>query len=68
MLKGIAASQGIAVAKVYKLEQPVLEIVRKEAKAEEELAKLDAAFKKTVEDIEKIISKYEDIRCYSDLF
>ena len=54
MLKGIAASQGIAVAKVYKLEQPVLEIVRKEAKAEEELAKLDAAFKKTVEDIEKI--------------
>lgn len=54
MLKGIAASQGVAVAKVYKLEQPVLEIVRKEAKAEEELAKLDAAFKKTVEDIEKI--------------
>ena len=54
MLKGIAASQGIAVAKVYKLQQPVLEIERKEANAEEELAKLDAAFKKTVEDIEKI--------------
>ena len=54
MLKGIAASQGIAIAKVYKLEQPVLDIVRKEAVAEEELAKLDAAFKKTVEDIEKI--------------
>ncbi|MBR3311282.1 MAG: phosphoenolpyruvate--protein phosphotransferase [Solobacterium sp.] len=54
MLKGIAASQGIAVAKVYKLEQPVLEIVRKEANPEEEIAKLDAAFKKTVEDIEKI--------------
>ena len=54
MLKGIAASQGVAVAKVYKLEQPVLEIVRKEAAPEEELAKLDAAFKKTVEDIEKI--------------
>ncbi len=54
MLKGIAASQGIAVAKVYKLEQPVLDIVRKESVAADELAKLDAAFTKTVEDIEKI--------------
>ncbi len=54
MLKGIAASQGIAVAKVYKLEQPVLDIVRKEANVDDELAKLDAAFAKTVEDIEKI--------------
>ncbi|MCR4950151.1 MAG: phosphoenolpyruvate--protein phosphotransferase [Solobacterium sp.] len=54
MLKGIAASQGIAVAKVYKLQQPVLEIERKAANPEEELAKLDAAFTKTVEDIEKI--------------
>lgn len=54
MLKGIAASQGIAIAKVYKLEQPVLDIQKKEAVAEEELQKLDAAFKKTVADIEKI--------------
>ncbi len=54
MLKGIAASQGIAIAKVYKLEQPVLDIKQKEANAEEELAKLDAAFKKTIADIEKI--------------
>ena len=54
MLKCIAASQGIAVAKVYKLEQPVLDIVRKESVAADELAKLDAAFTKTVEDIEKI--------------
>ena len=54
MLKGIAASQGIAVAKVYKLEEPVLDIQRMEAAAEEQLEKLDAAFKKTVEDIEKI--------------
>ncbi len=54
MLKGIAASSGIAIAKVYKLQQPELEITRKEANAEEELAKLDAAFTKTVEDIEKI--------------
>lgn len=54
MLKGIAASQGIAVAKVYKLEQPVLDIVMKASDPDEELAKLDAAFTKTVEDIEKI--------------
>lgn len=54
MLKGIAASQGIAIAKVYKLEQPVLTITQKEADPTEELAKLDAAFTKTVSDIEKI--------------
>ncbi len=54
MLKGIAASQGIAVAKVYKLEQPVLDITRVECDVDDQLAKLDAAFAKTVEDIEKI--------------
>ena len=54
MLKGIAASQGIAIAKVYKLVSPTLDIQKKDAVAEEELAKLDAAFKKTVSDIEKI--------------
>lgn len=54
MLKGIAASQGIAVAKVYKLQQPVLNIVKRESEPEVELKKLDAAFKKTVADIEKI--------------
>ena len=54
MLKGIAASQGIAVAKVYKLEQPVLEIVKKDSVVEGELAKLANAFTKTVEDIKKI--------------
>jgi len=54
MLKGIAASQGIAIAKVFKLEQPVLDIKSVEANAEEELSKLDKAFAKTVSDIEKI--------------
>lgn len=54
MLKGIAASQGIAIAKVYKLEQPVLDIQKKDSNPDEELTKLDAAFKKTVSDIEKI--------------
>lgn len=54
MLKGIAASSGIAIAKVYKLEQPVLDIKKEDADPKEELAKLDAAFKKTVSDIENI--------------
>ena len=54
MLKGIAASQGIAIAKVYKLVSPTLDIQKKDASAEEELAKLAAAFTKTISDIEKI--------------
>ncbi len=54
MLKGIAASQGIAIAKVYKLEQPTVEVKQVASEPEKELAKLDAAFKKTVADIEKI--------------
>ena len=56
MLKGIAASQGIAIAKVYKLESPKLDITKKEADPEKELARLDEAFKKTTADIEKIKS------------
>ena len=54
MLKGIAASQGIAIAKVYKLEQPELNIQQNASEPSKELAKLDAAFKKTVADIENI--------------
>jgi phosphotransferase system enzyme I (PtsI) len=54
MLKGIAASQGIAIAKVYKLEQPVVDVKQVASEPAQELAKLDAAFKKTVADIEKI--------------
>ena len=55
MLKGIAASQGVAVAKVYKLEQPVLDIQKIEVTdLEAEKAKIERAFAKTVEDIEKI--------------
>ena len=54
MLKGIAASQGIAIAKVYKLEQPFLKIVQTSANPEDELKKLDSAFTKTIADIEQI--------------
>lgn len=53
MLRGIAASQGIAIAKVYKLQQPVLNVVKKEA-TENEIKILEEAFEKTIKDIEKI--------------
>ena len=36
-MKGIAASQGIAIAKVYKLEQPTIEIDNVVLSVEEEL-------------------------------
>ncbi|MCH4207781.1 MAG: phosphoenolpyruvate--protein phosphotransferase [Solobacterium sp.] len=54
MLKGIAASQGIAIAKVYKLEQPKLNITDAAEDKEVSLKKIDEAFNKTVADIEKI--------------
>lgn len=54
MLKGIAASSGVAIGKAYKLEQPV--IVMKEAKGntEDELKIFHDAIAKTVSDIEKV--------------
>ena len=62
MLKGIAASQGVAVAKVYKLEQPVLDIQKVEVTdLEAEKAKIERAFAKTVEDIEKIAKACETV-------
>ncbi len=57
MLKGIAASSGVAIAKVYKLEQPNLTIEKKSSNVEEELGKLENAFAKTISDIEEIKEK-----------
>ncbi|HBS92046.1 MAG TPA: phosphoenolpyruvate--protein phosphotransferase [Erysipelotrichaceae bacterium] len=57
MFKGIAASAGIVVSKVYKLEHPVLKIERKDANVEDELAKLQQAIVKTQKDIETIQKK-----------
>ncbi|MEG0823325.1 MAG: phosphoenolpyruvate--protein phosphotransferase [Erysipelotrichaceae bacterium] len=54
MLKGIAASAGVAIATVYKYETPKLEIVKKEANAEEEIKNLQAGLAKTTKDIEGI--------------
>lgn len=57
MLKGIAASSGVVVAKAYKMVQPVFEITKKSANVEEELARFELALIKTREDIESIKSK-----------
>lgn len=57
MLKGIAASSGVVMAKAYKLEQPVLEITRKEADPEVELVRFRAAIEKTQKDIKMIQKK-----------
>ncbi len=57
MYKGIAASSGVVVSKVYKLEHPVLNIERKDADAETEIKKLSEALVKTQKDIETIQKK-----------
>ncbi|MEA4874215.1 phosphoenolpyruvate--protein phosphotransferase [Anaerorhabdus sp.] len=57
MLKGIAASSGVAIAKVYKLQQPELKIERVQCASNDEIAKLEKAFEKTVADIEIIKAK-----------
>ena len=57
MLKGIAASAGYAVSKVYKLERPELVIVKKDAVVSDELSKLEQALAQTKEDILTIQSK-----------
>jgi phosphoenolpyruvate-protein phosphotransferase (PTS system enzyme I) len=57
MYKGIAASSGVVVSKVYKLEHPVLSIERKDSDAETEISKLSVALEKTQRDIETIQKK-----------
>lgn len=54
MLKGIAASSGVAIARVYKLESPVVNIVKKEANPAAEVEKFNNALDKTKADIEGI--------------
>lgn len=54
MLKGIAASAGVSIAKAYKLESPKVEIVKKEGNPAEEIEKFNAALEKTKTDIEGV--------------
>jgi len=57
MLKGIAASSGVVVAKAYKLEQPTINVVRRSADSEQEIANFKQALLKTQKDIEIIKTK-----------
>ncbi|MEI7668392.1 MAG: phosphoenolpyruvate--protein phosphotransferase, partial [Erysipelotrichaceae bacterium] len=57
MLKGIAASSGIVIAKAYKLQQPQLVIERRHVEPALELEILHTAIIKTQKDIEIIKSK-----------
>lgn len=57
MLKGIAASSGIAIAKAFKLEHPILNIEEKQADVQSELEKLAKAVDKTKDDIKTIQAK-----------
>lgn len=54
MLKGIAASAGVSIAKAYKLESPKVEIVKKEGNPAEEIEKFNAALENTKTDIEGV--------------
>ncbi len=54
MLKGIAASAGISIAKAYKLESPKVEIVKKDGTPSVEIEKFNAALEKTKADIEGV--------------
>ena len=53
-LKGIATSSGIAIGKVYKLEQPTVVISTEKRGTEEQLKVFDDALNKTISDIEQI--------------
>ena len=65
MIKGIAASAGVAVSKVFKLKHPVLNIERVDgANAEDEVKRLNDAIEKSKADIsdikEKAVGKLSD--------
>ena len=53
-LKGIATSSGIAIGKVYKLEQPTIVISEGSKDPEKELQVFEDALTKTISDIEQI--------------
>ncbi|MBS3987090.1 MAG: phosphoenolpyruvate--protein phosphotransferase, partial [Erysipelothrix sp.] len=57
MIKGIAASSGIVVSKVYKLEYPDLSVEQREATPSQEFEKLENAIAKTQSEIRSIKEK-----------
>ena len=57
MLKGIATSSGIAIGKVYKLEQPKIVVNEEKCEPAKEIEVFENALSKTIADIEKIKEK-----------
>lgn len=57
MLKGIAASSGIALAKIYKLTKPELSVNNSFSSVDEELSVLEKSVELTKTDIEKVKEK-----------
>jgi len=57
MLKGIAASSGIAIGKVYKLVSPVINVSNEAKETEVEIKRFQDALEKTVADINKVKDK-----------
>ncbi|HPW53410.1 MAG TPA: phosphoenolpyruvate-utilizing N-terminal domain-containing protein, partial [Erysipelotrichaceae bacterium] len=57
MLKGIAASSGITIAKAYKLETPEIVIECKQSNPAEEIEKFNKALEQSKKDIETIKEK-----------
>ncbi len=57
MLKGIAASSGIAIGRAYKLEQPKIVLKEEKGNTEDELALFERSITKTIADIEKVKSR-----------
>jgi len=59
MLKGVAASSGIAIGKAYKLETPKVVIEKTEGQPDQQKALFEKAVSQAVSDIEKIKAKAE---------
>ena len=57
MLKGIAASSGVATSKVYKLQKPVLEVTHEKGSVEDEIYLFESALQRTRKDIELVKEK-----------
>ncbi|MCP4336326.1 MAG: phosphoenolpyruvate--protein phosphotransferase [Mycoplasma sp.] len=55
-LKGIGASSGIAIAKVFELKETKIKIIKSKAEPKEELKKLEESIISTVKEIEQIKS------------
>lgn len=60
MLKGIAASSGVTIAKAYKYETPAITIEKKDAEPESEIIKFEQAVEQSIRDIEMIKAKAEN--------